>query len=327
MCSIVLLVSLAGCSGEEDGDDDSPSSTPIAEASPVPTPIHDYLHVFSVELSDSASGVDLDDDGSVDNRIGDTLDLAHSIALESIEATLKSGDLPFGDECEPGSPTLCGDTIFLDAQAVLDRELSSEALAAAVYSPVAAGQVNYVLEFSGDGAAVDLNWYAGQPSGESWTLEASLGAQSTSSFIPDGHTTFGPGSVTLTLYLAALDAYGNETTRPISMVLHAGKTVTDTYSPARMTNIASGGAVLTEDVLSWVNYALLDIRAHVEGLEELDTEAILAEVDETLEAQGAPDYDINLDGVNDSHTIGLLLGADAADVDVSAAQDELVELP
>ena len=83
-----LLV--AGCSGEETGDDDDDSSVEPTESptpEPTPEPMDDWYRVTSMAIGDGTQGegVDLDGDGNVDNNIQEALDTINEYLYIAIE--------------------------------------------------------------------------------------------------------------------------------------------------------------------------------------------------------------------------------------------------
>lgn len=315
MILAVLTLVSAGCPSE---------STDTPEESPTPLR-EDFFRVTAIEVGEATQGVDVDGDGSVDNSIETSLDGIVTSIMTAIETAL---DSQTGNPNDGGSPVEISQVVLDGIEAALSEVFSVDALNNAIDQPVQNFDINYVVEFQGNGdGTVDLIWYSGELT-ESGSLQvntgnadALLGTQ-TGTISDDGSAYF-EGDLTLTFVFTAPtlpDSPGssgdgsaptaNEIVEQIT--LYSAKCVVEGYNSQTIRNMLVGGGILVSDLMGLIEDVLNMLNDIIPGDIELEIDPqILAEIQASMEESA----DIEIDG-QPAFSIGLLIDLDEALVKV-----------
>ena len=302
------MLSIAGCSG--DGGDTPTPSTPTPTPTPTPVPpVDDYFRVTSMAVGGSNEGVDLNDDGVIDNGIEDALDEITTTILDAVEAALI--------EAEVAQPQIAA--VLGAVETILSSIFTVDALSQAISAPIEAGDRNYLLNFKETSTGMDLNWYLGAFKNTGYVLGQNVGTQA-GSLDASGNGLFGPGPLTLSLSVESPTGEGDPT--EIELVLEAGITSVSGYNGTLINDAVTGGAITIEFLSSLVENALTAINEILAGLPENPNgtgEPIVIPVDEIvtqLETALGEQADLDLDnnGESDSFSIGLILNADTVTI-------------
>lgn len=302
------MLSIVGCSG---GGDDTPTpATPTPTPTPTPVPpVDDYFRVTTMAVGDSSVGVDLNDDGEIDNGIEGALEEITTTILDAVEAALVEAEV---------APAQI-QAVLAAVEQILNSVFTVDALSEAINAPIEAGDRNYLMNFKESSTGMDLNWYLGAFKNTGYTLGANVGTQA-GSLDASGNGLFGPGALTLSLSFESPTGEGDPT--EIELVLEAGITSVEGYNGTLINDAIAGGAItidfltgLVESALVAVNEALENIPSNPNGGGEpivIPVDEIVTQLETALTEQA--DLDLDNDSTNDSFSIGLIVNADVVTI-------------
>lgn len=302
------LMALIGCGGTPAESPTPTAVPPTPTATPVP-PTDDYYRVTNMAVGGEGEGVDLNDDGTVDNGIESALTEISDQIYAAVEQALTDASIS-GPQAQ---------AILSAVQGILDSTFSVDAMSAAISAPIEDGSLNYLMEFKETGSATgkfDLNWSGGTFKNTGYTIGQSLGTQP-GSIDANGNGRFGPGDLTLSLTFTTPNGEAGD---PVELVLASGITEVSGYDGKVITDGLAGGAVEVSFLMDRVSSTIDQIITAIEDaptppgsgsgsipVPEINVDEVLA----TLETALLDQADLDLDGnnENDSFSMGLILDA------------------
>lgn len=284
-----------GCAPE-----DTPSPSPEAQSptptavpatpSPTPGPILDqplwYRVTTMTVVDDPSVGIDLDDDGLVDNGLQESFNQLYSDIMDQVTVLL----------CPDGVCGTAQQTALDGLSVALQSVLTTEALSTAMNTSLSSGSLNYLFEISSDRYDYFFSWCLGTFGGTGYVPDGCT-APAKGVAQTDGSLLFGPASLTISTTFALPGAdlvYPLDLASVYFLVPAVGETAT--------VRVLVGGAILEGELIGLFDALLAPLAVYVSAttLDQIMT------IIETL-VHAYCTEDINGDGINEAYSLALYM--------------------